>query len=200
MESILQSSGFSSSSSAVRAPARSLHSPLGNLPLVSAFVAFAVAQTIKFLYSWTRGGILSRAMKFFSEIFFYSCRYRERRFDAKKLIASGGMPSAHSAAVTALAVSVGLQDGFGGSLFAVAAVMASIVMHDAFGVRLHAGRQAEVLNQIVYELPEEHPLSESRPLRELIGHTPLQVVAGAVLGIFTAFVSYAISKATMSNA
>ncbi|KAF3785342.1 putative membrane protein [Nymphaea thermarum] len=178
MESILQSSGFSSSSSAVRAPARSLDSPLGNLPLVLAFVAFAVAQTIKFLYSW----------------------YRERRFDAKKLIASGGMPSAHSAAVTALAVSIGLQDGFDGSLFAVAAVMASIVMHDAFGVRLHAGRQAEVLNQIVYELPEEHPLSESRPLRELIGHTPLQVIAGAVLGIFTAFVAYAISKATISNA
>ncbi|CAN6449056.1 unnamed protein product [Victoria cruziana] len=109
------------------------------------------------------------------------------------------MPSAHSATVTALAVSVGLKDGFVGSLFAVAAVMACIVMHDAFGVRLHAGRQAEVLNQIVYELPEDHPLSEIRPLRELIGHTPLQVVAGAALGTSIALLAYPISKVMVDH-
>ncbi|KAI3988265.1 hypothetical protein MKX01_012054, partial [Papaver californicum] len=61
------------------------------------------------------------------------------------------------------------------------------VMYDATGVRLHAGRQAEVLNQIVCELPTEHPLSNVRPLRELLGHTPLQVAAGAVLGCIVAF-------------
>ncbi|KAL0408511.1 UNVERIFIED_CONTAM: putative membrane protein YuiD [Sesamum radiatum] len=96
------------------------------------------------------------------------------------------MPSSHSSTVTALAVAIGLQDGFGGSLFAIALVLALVVMYDATGVRLHAGRQAEVLNQIVCELPAEHPLAESRPLRELLGHTPPQVVAGAILGLVIA--------------
>jgi acid phosphatase family membrane protein YuiD len=92
------------------------------------------------------------------------------------------MPSSHSATVTALAVAIGFQDGFSCSLFATAAIFASVVMYDASGIRLHAGKQAEVLNQIVCELPSEHPLSETRPLRELLGHTPTQVVAGALLG------------------
>ncbi|MBA0549002.1 hypothetical protein Golob_020063 [Gossypium lobatum] len=61
------------------------------------------------------------------------------------------------------------------------------VMYDASGVRLHAGRQAELLNQIVCEFPPEHPLSSARPLRELLGHTPLQVVAGALVGFIVAF-------------
>ncbi|PWZ10074.1 Protein ORANGE, chloroplastic [Zea mays] len=68
-----------------------------------------------------------------------------------------------------------------------------LVMYDAFGVRLHVGKQAEVLNQIVYELPSEHPLAETRPLRELLGHTPPQVFAGGVLGFavatFTAMIA-----------
>ncbi|XP_072085136.1 uncharacterized protein [Arachis hypogaea] len=103
------------------------------------------------------------------------CRYKERRWDVKQFVGSGGMPSSHSATVTALTASVGFQEGFGGPLFATALVLALIVMYDATGVRLQAGRQAEVLNQIVYELPAEHPLAESRPLRELLGHTPPQV-------------------------
>ncbi|KAJ4802485.1 Acid phosphatase/vanadium-dependent haloperoxidase-related protein [Rhynchospora pubera] len=78
------------------------------------------------------------------------------------------MPSSHSATVTTLAAGVGIIEGFGSSNF-------SIVMYDAFGIRLHAGKQAEVLNQIVYELPEEHPLFDSKPLRELLGHTVPQV-------------------------
>ncbi|GKV17712.1 hypothetical protein SLEP1_g28179 [Rubroshorea leprosula] len=61
-------------------------------------------------------------------------------------------------------------------------------MYDASGVRLHAGRQAELLNQIVCELPPEHPLSNARPLRDSLGHTPLQGLAGAVLGCVVAFV------------
>uniref|UniRef100_A0A5B6ZCF7 Acid phosphatase/vanadium-dependent haloperoxidase-related protein n=1 Tax=Davidia involucrata TaxID=16924 RepID=A0A5B6ZCF7_DAVIN len=126
---------------------------LTNYPLISALVAFALAQSIKFFTSW----------------------YKERRWDLKQLVGSGGMPSSHSATVTALAAAVGFHDGFGGSLFATALILACIVMYDAFGVRLQAGRQAEVLNQIVYELPAEHPLAESRPLRELLGHTPSQV-------------------------
>ncbi|XP_038703392.1 uncharacterized membrane protein YuiD isoform X2 [Tripterygium wilfordii] len=109
------------------------------------------------------------------------------------------MPSSHSATVTALAFAVGLQEGFGGSVFAIALIFACVVMYDATGVRLHAGRQAEVLNQIVYELPAEHPLAESRPLRELLGHTPPQVVAGALVGISTAAVGYLITKITSQS-
>lgn len=123
------------------------------------------------------------------------CRYKERRWDAKQLIGSGGMPSSHSATVTALAMAIGFQDGFGGSLFGTAMILACVVMYDAFSVRLHAGKQAEVLNQIVYELPEEHPLSDTRPLRELLGHTPLQVTAGGILGLFTAVIGHFINKA-----
>lgn len=100
------------------------------------------------------------------------------------------MPSSHSATVAALAMSVGFQEGFGGSLFATALILACVVMYDATGVRLQAGRQAEVLNQIVYELPAEHPLAESRPLHELLGHTPPQVIAGGLLGITTAVIGY----------
>ncbi|KAK6922371.1 Protein of unknown function DUF212, partial [Dillenia turbinata] len=139
------SSLSSSSSDSASASYSSIYT---NYPLISAFLSFAIAQCIK---------------------------YKERRWDLKQLIGSGGMPSSHSATVTALATAVGLQDGFGGPLFATALVLACIVMYDAFGVRLHAGRQAEVLNQIVYELPAEHPLAESRPLRELLGHTPPQL-------------------------
>ncbi|BAT74332.1 hypothetical protein LR48_Vigan01g094200 [Vigna angularis] len=135
-----------------------------NYPLISAFVAFALAQSIKFFTTW----------------------FKERRWDLKQLVGSGGMPSSHSATVTALASAIGLQEGFEGSLFAISFVFACTVMYDATGVRLQAGRQAEVLNQIVYELPAEHPLAERRPLHELLGHTPPQVIVGGILGLLTA--------------
>ncbi|XP_058095149.1 uncharacterized protein LOC131240738 isoform X2 [Magnolia sinica] len=124
-----------------------------NLPLLSAFLAFATAQFLKLFTTW----------------------YKEKRWDSKRLLGSGGMPSSHSATVTALAAAIGLREGTGGSSFALAVVLAAVVMYDATGVRLHAGRQAELLNQIVCELPPEHPLSNVRPLREPLGHTPLQV-------------------------
>ncbi|GKD88466.1 acid phosphatase/vanadium-dependent haloperoxidase protein-related protein, partial [Tanacetum coccineum] len=95
--------------------------------------------------------------------------------DIEQLIGSGGMPPSHSATVTALAVAIGLHDGLGGSTFATALILACTVMYDTTGVRLHAGCQAEVLNQIVFELPAEHSLAESRSLRKLLGHTPPQV-------------------------
>uniref|UniRef100_A0A0D3FX97 Uncharacterized protein n=1 Tax=Oryza barthii TaxID=65489 RepID=A0A0D3FX97_9ORYZ len=124
-----------------------------NYPLVAALVAFALAQSSKFFTTW----------------------FKEKRWDARQLIASGGMPSSHSATVTALAVAIGIQEGYRSATFATSVIIACVVMHDAFGVRLHAGKQAEVLNQIVYELPEEHPLSETKPLREILGHTVPQV-------------------------
>ncbi|KAH0987240.1 hypothetical protein GBA52_014417 [Prunus armeniaca] len=127
-----------------------------NLPLLSAFLSFALAQ------------------------------YKEKRWDSRRMLGSGGMPSSHSATVTALAVAIGFQEGTGGSAFAIAVVLACVVMYDATGVRLHAGRQAELLNQIVCELPPEHPVSSVRPLRDSLGHTPLQVLAGAMLGCIVA--------------
>ncbi|KAG0490994.1 hypothetical protein HPP92_007857 [Vanilla planifolia] len=100
---------------------------------------------------------------------------QRERWDSTRLIGSGGMPSSHSATVVALATAIGLQEGVDASSFALAAVLASVVMYDASGIRLHAGRQAELLNQILCELPPEHPLSSVRPLRELLGHTPVQL-------------------------
>ncbi|KAL8208232.1 hypothetical protein R6Q57_007644 [Mikania cordata] len=144
-----------------------------NYPLLSALLAFAIAQSIKVFTTW----------------------YKEKRWDLKQILGSGGMPSSHSATVTALAVAVGFQDGVGGTTFATALILACVVMYDATGVRLQAGRQAELLNQIVYELPAEHPLAESRPLRELLGHTPPQVAAGGLLGFVTAGIVHLISHA-----
>ncbi|KAH7859747.1 hypothetical protein Vadar_004977 [Vaccinium darrowii] len=136
-----------------------------NLPLLCALLACALAQFLKPFTTWVK----------------------EKRWDSRRMVSSGGMPSSHSATVTALAASVGLQEGTGGSAFAIAVVLACVVMYDASGVRLHAGRQAELLNQIVCELPPEHPVSSVKPLRDSLGHTPLQVVAGAVLGCIVAY-------------
>jgi uncharacterized protein len=105
-----------------------------------------------------------------------------RELDLSLLWAAGGMPSSHSALVTALAVSVGMNAGFDGPLFAMCVVLAVIVMYDATGVRQAAGRQAAKINRIVEELLQGHPLNEER-LRELLGHTPIQVTIGAVFGL-----------------
>ncbi|PKI76689.1 hypothetical protein CRG98_002998 [Punica granatum] len=95
------------------------------------------------------------------------------------------MPSSHSALCTALTTSVGLCHGIADSLFAVCLGFSLIVMYDAIGVRRHAGLQAQVLNVIVEDLFEGHPISR-RKLKELLGHTPSQVLAGALLGIVVA--------------
>lgn len=154
--------GDAASSSIKTLPAPLLAS---NLPLLSAFLAGAIAQFLKLFTTW----------------------YKERKWESKRMLDSGGMPSSHSATVTALAVAIALQEGSGGPAFAIALVFACVVMYDATGVRLHAGRQAELLNQIVCEFPPEHPLSSIRPLRDSLGHTPLQVIAGAMLGCLVAY-------------
>jgi uncharacterized protein len=104
-----------------------------------------------------------------------------RKLDLRLLWATGGMPSSHSALVVALAITVGIETGFDSPLFAVSAVFAMIVMYDAAGVRQAAGKQAEKINLIVEELLNGHPLNEEH-LRELLGHTPLQVAVGALVG------------------
>ena len=112
--------------------------------------------------------------------------FRQTRvLDFSVLVSTGGMPSAHSAAVSALAASVGLSEGFSTSLFAVALAFAIIVMFDAQSVRRAAGHQARLLNQIVEELFKEHHFSQQK-LAELLGHTRLEVFAGMTLGVLTA--------------
>ncbi|KAG6582673.1 yuiD [Cucurbita argyrosperma subsp. argyrosperma] len=110
----------------------------------------------------------------------------ERKWDLKIMFGCGGMPSSHSALCTALTTSVALCHGVADSLFPVCLGFSLIVMYDAIGVRRHAGMQAEVLNLIVEDLFQGHPISK-RKLKELLGHTPSQVLAGALLGIAVAW-------------
>lgn len=111
----------------------------------------------------------------------------EHRLDFHKLIASGGMPSSHSAISTSLAIGVGQLYGYDSALFAIAAVLSFIVMYDAANVRLEAGKQAALLNRIIDVMQDPNVTMEVR-LKELLGHTPLQVAAGAVLGIVVALI------------
>jgi len=113
-----------------------------------------------------------------------------RRFDFRVFVSTGGMPSAHTAMVCALATQVGLVSGFASPLFAVAAAFASVVMFDAQSFRRAAGQQARLLNQIVDELFREHHLSEQK-LVELLGHTRLEVLAGLIIGVLIALLLYA---------
>ncbi len=112
----------------------------------------------------------------------------ERRWTWDRLLESGGMPSSHSAMVVGLATAVGLVEGWGSSAFAIALVFALIVMYDATGIRRAAGQQAELLNDLVEELRTVlHEGFKPRPLKELLGHTYLEVVAGATLGFFVSW-------------
>lgn len=104
------------------------------------------------------------------------------RVDWERLFGDGGMPSGHSATVTAVAISCGMQCGFDSPVFAVAGIVAIIVMHDAMGVRLETGKQARVLNQLLAVVQSDQ-LSNQEKLKEFVGHTPLQVFMGFLLGL-----------------
>ena len=127
------------------------------------------------------GWFLAQAIKLVVEL------VRNRRLDLRYFVSAGGMPSAHSALVTSLATAVARHDGAGSPTFAVAAVFASIVMYDAAGLRQAVSIQARILNRMIDELFTEHALREQR-LRELIGHTPVEVAAGFTLGLVVGFV------------
>ncbi|MEO3704670.1 divergent PAP2 family protein [Trichormus azollae] len=108
---------------------------------------------------------------------------KHRKIDMRVLVTTGGMPSAHSALVTALAAGVGQTLGWASPDFAVAVIFAIIVMYDAAGVRQAAGKQARILNQMIDELFHEKPEFSQDRLKELLGHTPVQVIAGSALGM-----------------
>ncbi|MCK5306147.1 MAG: divergent PAP2 family protein [Candidatus Omnitrophica bacterium] len=114
---------------------------------------------------------------------------REKRFNFKWFVGTGGMPSSHAAGVAALAMAVGLSKGFDSVIFAVSLLFAVIVMFDAQGVRQDTGIQAEVLNEITDDIYFKRGIKEEK-LRELVGHTPVEVLAGMILGILISLVFY----------
>ncbi|WP_243387713.1 divergent PAP2 family protein [Bacillus kexueae] len=123
-----------------------------------------------------------------------------RNLDWSLLTSTGGMPSSHSAAVTALSTAVALQHGLDSTIFAVAAVYAIITMFDATGVRRHAGEQATVLNKLVADFnrfveeakvwPQTGKLEKEKKLKELLGHQPIEVFFGGLTGILLTLVLY----------
>ncbi len=133
-----------------------------NEVLIVSILAWAIAQFLK-IVTWA---LISKKVNF------------------RRLVEPGGMPSSHSAFVTSLATGIGIKEGFSSTLFALAMVFSLIVMYDAAGVRRAAGKQATVLNSIIEDLNrrELHP----ERLKELLGHTPVEVVIGALLGIAVA--------------
>lgn len=138
-----------------------------NIILMTALTAWFTAQVLKTMTSYWRHGA----------------------FKAERLVGAGGMPSSHTALVVSLAVSIALREGMESDLFAVAVILAGIVMYDAAGVRRAAGRQAKVINKLVHEMRVEHKVKETR-LKELLGHTPLEVLGGALYGMLVAYAFY----------
>jgi uncharacterized protein len=134
-----------------------------NKILIPALAAWALAQVIKLPLEYVR----------------------IRRWNWQIVFSVGGMPSSHSALVIAAGWSIGLREGFDSTLFALGVVLSMVVLYDAAGIRRQAGRHAEIINVIISELAAGHPLKEAQ-LREVLGHTPLQVFAGTVQGIVIA--------------
>lgn len=141
-----------------------MHALLHNKVLMITLVVWAITQGIKVLL-----GVI-----------------REKRFNFKWFIGTGGMPSSHAAGAAALATTCGLATGFGSVTFALAAVFALVTMFDAQGVRRSAGEQAAILNQVMDDMYWKGKIEAGR-LIELIGHSPLQVIIGSALGIMLAF-------------
>jgi acid phosphatase family membrane protein YuiD len=142
----------------------SLYDDYFNLTLLIPFVAWVAAQLLKMVWGYIR----------------------QRRLDWGFFIRSGGMPSAHTALVTSLATTVGFLEGFNSPLFGATTVMALIVMYDAAGVRRAVGVQAGILNRILRELKDRRPKDVEHDVRELLGHTPIQVFYGALVGVVVA--------------
>ena len=110
-----------------------------------------------------------------------------KTFEFERLFGDGGMPSGHSATVTTMVVSSGIAYGFDSAVFAIAAIVAIVVMHDATGVRFETGKQSKIINDLLSSLTDS-ALSDEEKLKEFVGHTPLQVLCGAVLGAVMAIV------------
>ena len=106
-----------------------------------------------------------------------------RRFDGSRMFGSGGMPSSHSAMTCAMLMVIGFREGFASSIFALAFCFSGVVMYDAAGVRRSTGKNAAVINRLLERLASDGLVFDEEHLKELVGHTPLQVMAGALLGV-----------------
>lgn len=137
----------------------------------------------RILLSAVTGWVLAQVLKTIIHLWF------TRTFVAERLVGGGGMPSSHSATVCALCTATAIEYGAGSFEFAMAAIFALVVMYDAIGVRQETGKQAKVLNDMIELFTHMgKDLDIEKQLKEFIGHTPLQVVCGAALGIVTAFI------------
>lgn len=142
---------------------------LSNELLMSALVGWTVAQVLKTLIDF----------------------WINKDFSPERLVGSGGMPSSHSSTVCGLTTSAGICHGVGSFQFAICFILASVVMYDAIGVRQETGKQAKLLNLIMeQDLFKMNKEQTQKKLKEFVGHTPLQVFAGAVLGILLAVVTH----------
>ena len=142
----------------------------------------AIAGTgLEVIVSGFAASFLAQGLK----VFWYKAKNKPVNF--RILTATGGMPSSHSAGMTGMATSVGLVSGFTSVDFAVSVGIASIVMYDAAGVRRSAGRMAGVLNQLTKDLAMHHPELVPSRLKDLLGHTPYEVLVGGLLGIVLAY-------------
>jgi acid phosphatase family membrane protein YuiD len=142
-----------------------------NKALIAGLVAWAVAQVIKIPLDYLH----------------------TRRWNWALLLTTGGMPSSHSSLMTATTLAIGLYDGFDSPIFALGVVLTMIVTYDAAGVRQQAGIHAQRINVIVAELLKGHQINE-RDLREVLGHTPLEVAGGILLGLAVATTQWLIWK------
>ncbi len=135
-----------------------------NPPLIAALTAWALAQVLKMPVHYAQ----------------------TRVWDWSLLLRAGGMPSSHSALVTASAHGIGLSTGFDTPVFALAVAIAMIVIYDATGIRREAGKQAAIINAIVLDILEGHPLRSQEKLREVLGHSPMEALIGSILGVVIA--------------
>jgi len=111
-----------------------------------------------------------------------------KKFNFKRILGAGGMPSSHSAVVTSLATMIGKTNGLNSPIFALAAIFSFIVMYDAAGIRRAAGKQAKLLNRLI-ETPGLSNIQVQEKLVEVLGHTPVQVLVGAIIGIVVGFIA-----------
>lgn len=137
---------------------------LSNYPLVCAVLGWCIAQVLKV----------------------FTNLVHSRKLDLKKMFASGGMPSSHSATVSALTIACAVKYGFASAELAISFVLAAVVMRDASGVRWETGEQAKLINKMMKEIFSGKPEEVDTGLKELVGHTPFQVTVGAILGVVIA--------------
>ncbi len=136
--------------------------------ILTALIAWFIAQSLKVIFVCIK----------------------HKKIDFRRFIGSGGMPSSHSSTVTALCIAVGLTEGFSSAVFAVSFILALVVMYDAAGVRRAAGQQAKILNKIIEDWGKANYRETEKKLKELLGHTPVEVFAGALLGIAIALIRH----------